>query len=282
MKRCFAIIILLCIFFMAGCADKKPAIIITSNMLTYDNDEKSFSALRGRYEAVKDVIKTEVNTLEYAQNRKIVFENPDDYFLNEDYILSTFDPFNIDGFTLTEHFSESLDQSMAETYYSDFAAGKTIQYTAEDDTYCLKIVSEGLNDVYTVEYSKSSDSFTYRHTAVTSSGEAVSGFLDFCRLSENVYAIQSAVNRCYIQFDSEGHIDYFRFSEIKDGENSVEDSIFDTASVIGKNWVTNNKSATYSGIIEFKDKVLVHSDSSTGTLKEITINEEDYASEFYI
>ncbi len=282
MKKVSAIIVLLCILFTAGCSGNKPAVIVTSNMFVYEDTGKSFLSARGRYEAVVNVIRNEVTVLENAHNEKIIVENPDDYFLNNEYILSSFDPFNIDNFALSEFFDEKTDQSLAQTFYSNYAAGRDIQYSSSDKEYNLKFISDGMNEIYSVICSDNFDSFRFEHLTVSSDGENCEDFLDFVRISDNTYAIQSSLNRCYIQFDSEGHIDYFRFSQIKDGINDIGNSIFKSSAVIGKSWVTNNKTVTYSSIIEFKDRILTHQDSSTGTLKEISVNEDDFASGFII
>ena len=71
-------------------------------------------------------------------------------------------------------------------------------------------------------------------------------------------------------------------SDFPKSKTEPEDSIFKSSSVIGKNWVTNNKNVAYSSIIEFKDRILTHQDSSTGTLSEIVIDEKDYASGFLV
>lgn len=282
MKKAIGLLLIVCIFLMAGCAKKEPAIVITKNMLAYDNDSKTFLAAKGRFEAIVEVIKTEVTLLENSHNEDVMLEFPDNYFLNEDYILNSFDPFNIADFDLTENFDEKTDESSAAVYYENKANGREVQYFFEDRTYTLKFFGEAVNDIYTVKCSKDYKSFSFMHMSVSSEGEKCEDFLDFIVLPGNAYAIQSAENRCYITFDNEGHIEYFRVSSLKDGFNTPDDTIFDSSVTPGKNWVTKNKGGSYNSIVEFDDGILTIQDSSTGTVKETIINEADYASVFLI
>ncbi len=280
MKKAIGLLLIVCIFLMAGCTKKEPAIVITKNMLAYDNDAKTFLAAKGRFEAVVDVIKTEVTLLENSHNEKLMIEYPDNYFLNEEYILNSFDPFNVADFDLTENFDEKTDESSAAVYYENKANGREVQYSFEDRTYTLKFYEETVNDIYTVVCSKDYRSFTFRHNVVSSEGELCDDFLDFISLPGNTYAIQSAENRCYVTFDNEGHIEYFRVSSLKNGFNTPEDTIFESSVTPGKNWVTKNKEGSYNSIVEFDDGILTIQDSSTGTVKEMIIKEADYASVF--
>ena len=280
MKKAIGLLLIACIFLMTGCAKKEPAIVITTNMLAYNNDAKTFLATKGRFEAVVDVIKTEVTLLENSHNEQLMIEYPDNYFLNEEYILNSFDPFNVADFSLTEYFDERTDESSAAVYYENKAGGRDVQYSFEDDTYTLKFYGNAVNDVYTVNCSKDFKSFSFRHMVISSEGEICDDFLDFIEMPGNTYAIQSSENRCYVTFDSEGHIEYFRVSSLKDGFNTPDDTIFDSSVTPGKNWVTKNKGGSYNSIVEFDDGILTIQDSSTGTVKETVINEEDYASVF--
>ncbi len=280
MKKALVVLLVFSTALLAACSGKQENIIITKNMLVYENDKSGFQSVRGEFEAVTSVIRTEVTLLEESYNEKLTYENPDTYFLDDEYILSTFAPFTVDGFELTESFTEAMDSSSAAAVFEDYANGADVSFENDGSVMKLKFTGNESMEVYSVSCSSDCSSFIYEHDSVTSGGEECVDFLEFVKVSDNTYAIQSSVNRCYVSFDSQGHIEYFRISSLESGLNTPQESVYYALSSPGKNWVTKNKNASYNCIIEFKDGILYLKDSSTGNLKETQIKEEDYYSVF--
>lgn len=273
----FAIMILVA---FAGCGKKTPEPARTKNTLVLTDESKTLLGARARFNDVISVVKEEVRILEDSHNENIRLAEPDNYFLNENYILSSFDPFNIADLSLTDYFDDSLDEASAALYYEIPAAGRNVVFERDGSEFILKFSGEDNTDTYTADYDKKSDSFIFTHSRISDAGEELIDFLEFLPLAGNSYAVQSMMNRCYVSFDSDNRLDYFRFSSIGEGGNSPENGLFGSAAIITPNWVTKGTHDTYDSIVELENGVLTHTDSSSGTLREYNIREADYESAF--
>ncbi len=251
-------------------------------MLEFSNNEKSYLGIRARYQDIIGVIKTEVTTLKQCHNDDIKHNFPDDYFLNDDYFLASFDPFNTASLSYTDNFNDIINEDNASQYYELEAADRDTIFSKADSSYILKFSSEESSDIYSVNYDVSTDSFNYNHTIDTPQGESTEEFVEFVNISTNTYAIQSLKERCYISFDESGHIIEFYYSKLKNN-NTYKLSLYESgySSVSPEKWVCKSSNDNYISIIKFNDGVLTHIDFSSGEEKQITINESDYAVAFY-
>ncbi len=275
-----ALLILLC-----SCSKQEEEKIYTPDMLYITNTEKTFIGCRERFLDVVQAMKAKVSILEEGHNKTIQVNNPSEYFLESNYILSAFDPFPLGSFDLpiVGGFTADMDAQSAQTYYDSPTRRSDISFKSDGETsFILKFISEETTDEYSAEYNKKTDSFRYIYSTENNGTEEIVEFLEFVKINENSYAVQSKTTRCYIEFDSENKIVSFCCGELRNGEFTVEDGIFSQTPVtIGKNWVLSEGKSQYSNIHTFEDGTLTHEDCSSGPWKSIKINEKDYESAFY-
>jgi hypothetical protein len=282
MKKFSALFLIFTLLLLCSCTKKQEDIVITSNMLEFSNNEKTYLGIRARYDDIINVIKTEVTALEQCHNDEIRYSSPDDYFLNDEYFLASFDPFDLSSLSYTDNFNDIISEENASQYYELEAADRDTVFSKTDSSYILKFSSEELSDIYSVNYDVSSDSFNYSHIIDTPQGESTEEFVEFVNVSANTYAIQSLKERCYISFDESGHIIEFYYSELKDN-NTYKLSLYENgySSLSPEKWVCKGSNDNYISIVNFSDGVLTHYDFSSGEEKKISINESDYAVAFY-
>lgn len=251
-------------------------------MLTITNEEKTFQGCKSRYESVVSAMKSKITVLESAHNDVIRSGNKDEYFLDENYILTTFEPFSLGTLSITESFTPDMTNEKAQDYFKLQSDGMDIDFKSKNGLTELTFVSESLVKTYTAEYDKKSDSLKYSYTVESGDEETVEEFLEFKQIKKNVYIIQSRYERCYIEFDKNGEIIYFCFGKLNEGEFSAEESIFnETENEPDRFWVLSRGKTSYSGIHTFENEILTHEDQSSGPWKTIKINAVDYESAFY-
>lgn len=259
--------------------------IYTPDMLNISNTAETFIGCRERFLDVIQAMKSKVSILEDGHNKTIQVNNPSEYFLENNYILTAFDPFPLGSFDLpiVGGFTADMDKETAQTYYDSPTRHSDISFESDGATsFLLKFITEETTDEYSAEYNKKTDSFRYIYSTESNGSEDIVEFLEFVKLSANSYAIQSKTTRCFIEFDSENRIVSFCCGELRNGEFTVEDSIFsETPVAMGKNWVLSEGKSQYSNIHTFEDGILTHEDCSSGPWKSIKINEKDYESAFY-
>lgn len=268
--------------FMCSCKKEETNKYKTADMLNITNEEKTFLGCKSRFDAVISAMSAKITTLENAHNAVIKAENKEEYFLDENYILTSFEPFVLSTISITEGFTADMTNEKAQDYYKLQSEGLDISFKGENETYELMFVSESLVKTYTAEYNKKSDSLRYFYTVESGEAEAVEEFLEFMQIKDGVYVIQSKTYRCYIEFSKNGEIDYFCCGKLNEGEFTVDESIFTSSDeVFDGFWVLSKGKPSYSNIHTFENNILTHEDCSSGPWKTIKINAEDYASAFY-
>ena len=274
------LLILLC-----SCSKQDEEKIVTPDMLSITNTEETFIGCRERFLDVIDAMKAKVSILESGHNKTIEVNNPSEYFLENDYILTAFEPFPLGTFDLPiiGGFTKDMNEETAQTYYDSPTRHSDISYESDGETrFLLKFISEENTDEYSAEYNKKADSFRYTCSTEKNGTEEIVEFLEFVKIGERAYAVQSKTTRCYIEFNEENKIVSFCCGELRNGEFTIEDSIFpSTKETVGRNWVLSMGKSQFSNIHTFEEGVLTHEDCSSGPWKSIKINEKDFESAFY-
>ncbi len=273
------------VFILCSCSKQEDEKIYTPDMLHITNTEESFIGCRERFLDVIGAMEAIVSILETGHNKTIEVNNPSEYFLETDYILTAFSPFPLGTFDLpiVGGFTKHMNEEEAQKYYDNPTRHADISYESDGETsFVLRFISEEFTEEYSAEYNKKNDSFRYVFTTENSGAEETVEFIEFVKCGENSYAVQSKTTRCYIEFDSEDKIVFFCCGELRNGEFSTENSIFPIPSAtLGKSWVLSEGKSQFSNIHTFENGVLTHEDCSSGPWKSIKINEKDYESAFY-
>ena len=250
-------------------------------MLSITNEEKSFLGCKSRYEAVVSAMKSKITVLENAHNTVIMSGNKENYFLDENYILTSFEPFALSTFPITEYFTPDMTNEKAQDTFKLQSDGMDIDFKNGNDMSELTFVSEPVVKTYTAEYDKRTDSLRYSYSVESNGEETTEEFIEFIQIEKNIYVIQSRYERCYIEFDKNGEIIYFCCGKLNEGEFSADESIFESEEDIDGFWVVARGKTAYTNIHTFENEILTHEDQSGGPWKTIKINAVDYESAFY-
>jgi len=281
MKKTVSVLLAVLLLLLCSCGKKEKNIIRTADMLSITNEEKSFLGCKSRYESVVSALKAKITVLENAHNTVIMSGNKEEYFLDEDYILTAFEPFALNTFAITESFTPDMTNEKAQDTFGLQSEGMDIDYKSEDNVTELMFVSESLVETYTAEYDKKSDSLKYSYTVERGGEETTEEFIEFSQVEKNIYVIQTRYERCYIEFDKDGKILYLCCGKLNEGEFSSDESIFKTEDKPDRFWVLSRGKASYTNIHTFENEILTHEDRSGGPWKTIKINAVDYESAFY-
>lgn len=285
MKKYLSLILsLIFLFLFTACGEPEEEIAYRPNMLKFSTEDKDYQGVVARFRDVIKVLSVEVNTLEESQNDTLRYKYPDDYFLNDEYILLSFNPFENNGLSITDRFNDKLDLDTAKINYSIDAGDRNIIFNQSENSYTLKFSDENATDIYTSDYNSDENYFSFKHTVDTPSGSDLTEFTEFYEISANTFVMQSKLERCYASFDDIGNITSFYYSSLNpDAPNNSPSLYVNSLEGSGaKSWVFEEPKENYFILIEFKNKVLTHSDNSSGELKTFKINEKDYESAFYI
>ena len=278
-------LLIISVFILCSCSKNEEQKIYTPDMLRITNTEETFIGCRERFLDVFGAAKEKVRILEEGHNKTVEVGNPSEYFLENDYILTAFEPFPLGTFDLPIvcGFTKHMNEEEARKYYDTPTRNCDISYESDGESdFLLRFITEEMTEEYSAEYDQKTDSFRYVFTTENNGTEEVVEFIEFVRTAENSYAAQSKTTRFYIEFDQEGKIILFCCGELRNGEFMLEESIFNvTDTVPDKNWVLMKGKSNYLNIHTFEDGILTHEDCSSGPWKSIKINEKDYESAFY-
>lgn len=282
MKKYLSFLIAMLLVFLCSCSGEEANTPKTADMLSITNEEKTYLGCKSRFDAVISAMSAKISTLENAHNAVIKSENKDEYFLDENYILTSFEPFVFSSISITEGFTDDMTNEKAQDFYKLQSEGLDISFNSDGETYELMFVSESLIKTYTAEYNQKSDSLRYIYSVESGGNETVEEFLEFIRADEGVYIIQSKTDRCYIEFGKTGEIISFCFGKLNSGEFTLDETIYpESEEEFDSFWVLSKGKPSYSSIHTFENSILTHEDRSSGPWKTIKINAEDYASAFY-
>lgn len=283
-RKCLSLLTVLLIF-LCSCSGKDDGKVITPDMLSITNTEETFIGCRERFLDVTRAMGAKVSILETGHNKTIQVNNPSEYFLEDHYILTAFNPFPLGTFDLpiVGGFTEEMDKEAAQKFYDTPTRHSDISFESDgESSFLLKFISEEATEEYSAEFDKKTDSFRYIFSTEKSGTEEVVEFLEFIKTGKNSYVAQSKTTRCFIEFDDENRIASFCCGELRRGEFTLDDSVFPVPSeTIDKNWVLAEGKSQYMNIHTFEDGILTHEDCSSGPWKSIKINEKDYESAFY-
>ena len=282
MKRCLSLIAVILIL-LCSCSKNEPEVNKTADMLTITNTEKTFAGCRERMADVLRAVKAKVDVLEAEHNRAIKIENPDEYFLDTDYIHTAFDPFLLASEEIANSFTAEMTDEAAISFYSNFSNGAQTIYESDGESYfTVKFVSENMTREYSAEYDKKNDSFIYTVTVETEEGVTVEEFLEFTKGKKGEYVIQSLSERFFVEFDKEDNIVTFCCGKLRNDSFSVDESVYPSPEkTIDEHWVLSKGKSQFLSIHSFEDGVLTHEDCSSGPWKSISIIARDYESAFY-
>ncbi len=282
MKRLTAILLSLMLVFLCACSDKNDGRVKTADMLNITNTEKTFLGCLSRFEAVVAAMSAKVTILENAHNAVIESGNKTEYFLDDNYILTSFEPFVLNTLSIVQGFTADMTNEAAQDYYKLQSEGMDITFTSEGENYELIFVSESTIRTYTAEYNAKNDSMRYVYTVENSGEETVEEFLEFSKTESGTYVIQSRSGRCYIKFNRDDEIENFCCGELYEGEFTLDESVYPQPDEsIDEFWVTERGKPVFNGIHTFEDNLLTHEDRSSGPWKTVRIDAENYASAFY-
>ncbi len=282
MKKIISLLAVLALL-LCSCSNDEPQKIRTNDMLTITNTEETFQGCRERLANVLSAMKAKVIVLENEHNRELRIENPSEYFLESDYILTAFEPFIMSSFEIADGFHSEMTDESAQTFFELQSRGADIIYDSDgQSSFVLKFVSEEMTEEYSVEYNKKQDSFRYVKMTETDGTESIDEFLEFSRTENGAYVIQSMTERCYIEFDKEDEIVYFCCGELREDIFSSENSIYPAPEKnVDKHWVLSDGKARFINIHTFEDGILTHEDCSSGPWKSVKIDAKGYESAFY-
>lgn len=286
MKKIISALLAAVFLLLAGCGSDKneptaPATTSapkSADMLNITSKSRNYSDCVKRYYAVLDAVKNKTQILENEHNKLIEAENPEKFFLNENYIMTAFDPFVLADFHLTENFNPSLTEEDVIGAFSFKGNGANVIFENDGkNTYRVSLVDEFSLREYSVKYSDN-DSFRYVSTTESDESSVTNEMLEFGS-SANTYFVQSKASRLFVQFDNEGNIVYFCCSSLKNGSYSDSESIYPEAEPT-KEWVTERSKDDYMSIHTYENGVLTHEDSSSGPWKTLTIYESEFQNAF--
>lgn len=283
MKKIFLLLAVIVLVFSSCTRNGDVERIKTADMLDITNTDLTFQGCVSRYDAVLSAMKAKVSILENAHNMTVKSEFENEYFLEKDYILTSFEPFLISTFNAARSFDSGFTAESAKKLFELEANGMEITFDTDDSSYfTLRMTSEEMFKEYAVEYNRKLDGFRFVFNTEDSSGTSQSEFLEFIKEQDGVYLIQSTNGRCVIKFNDEDEIVYFCCGELNGGTFSLDESIYDAESRNPTEfWVLARGKMNYINIHTYSDGVLTHEDCSSGPWKSIKIKEDDYKSAFY-
>ncbi len=282
MKKLFILLTVFCMVFFCSCEKSEPEIVKTADMLNITNEDADYLGCLERYNSVISAVVNKTSVLENAHNDKIKIESDSEYFFEDEYIPTSFEPFELDAVSVTNHFTPSMDLKQAEEIYKNISRGMTVEYSSDGTDYSLRFVSEELVEEYSAEYDEEFDSFRYIFSIEDTEETRTEEFLEFIKLENGAYAIQSQKSRCYVDFDEKGEIEFFACSTLRADEYSLDESIFPQKETLTSNWVTEKGKNSFESIHTYENGILTHSECSSGPWKTVSITAADFSSAFYM
>lgn len=283
MKKFFVLLFAVVLIFSSCSGNGDVPKIKTADMLDITNTDLDFQGCKSRLDSVLSAMKSKVTVLENAHNNAVRTNAEGEYFLEKDYVLTSFEPFILSEFEITDKFNSGLNSENAKSIFEQEAGGmEAVLDTDGKSFFLLQMISEVTVKDYSVEYNEKSDSFRYVYTVEDSEGKSTPEFLEFIKEKDGVYLIQSKTTRCVIEFNGEDKIVRFCCGELRNGEFTAEESIFESESRdVSENWVLARGKSQYSNIHTYSNGVLTHEDCSSGPWKSVKISEANFASAFY-
>lgn len=281
MRKTVSVLLALMLLFLCACSDKGDNRIITADMLNITNTDKDFQGCLSRFEAVLSAMSAKISILEEAHNAVKRAENKNEYFLDDNYILTSFEPFIIETLSITEGFTANMTNQTAQDYYKLQSEGMDITFNSDSRNYELTFVSESMVKSYTAEYNEKTDSLRYTYVVENGDEETVEEFFEFSKSESGAYIIQSRYSRCYIEFNKDNEIVYFCCGTLYDGEFTLDESVYsEQKKELDGYWVISRGKSSYLSIHTFENNELIHEDRSSGPWKTVRINGENFASAF--
>lgn len=284
MKKTVALILsVIIVFALCSCSGKDTQPVHkTADMLDITNTDSDFQGCKSRFYSVLSAMKSKVTVLENAHNGTVKANAEGEYFLENDYISTAFEPFLMQWFYIADEFDSDFSRETAISVFEREKNGAEVVYESDGESvFLLSFISDLTVEEYSVEYDSKGDGFRYIYSVEDSDESSVCEFLEFIKTDDTEYLIQSNTTRCRVRFDDEGNIIEFCCGELKSDEFLIEESLFGNDEQVNENWVLDKGKMNYSNIHTFADGILTHEDCSSGPWKSIKIAQSDYASAFY-
>lgn len=291
MKKTVAILLSAVLILLCSCgnnngnsanSETEPPVSKSADMLNITNHGNTFLDCVSRYNSVVTAIKNKVQILENEHNNSIKAADSEKFFLNENYILTYFDPFLLNSFFLTENFEENLTEEKAKEVFAAHSNGADIRYDKKaDGSRTLSFISEDSTKKIRVDFTKDQNAFRYAASSDVNGTETTEEILEFISIDKNKYFIQSNNTRLYAEFDDEGNIVYFCCTTLRYSVYTDADTIYNNIRFkADKTWANQLEKDAYLNIHTYENGILTHEECSSGPWKTVSIKESDYASAF--
>ena len=277
-----SILVAVFILSLASCSKETPQ-ASGKDALHISSNEKTLFGAAARLCDVVDAVCNKAGILLNAHNNEIKIAHPDDYFLNENYILSGFSPFDTDTLDIMLLFETTGTNEQAQDVFKPYAGSMNIFYEPSKDEYKLTFSSENSVLTYSAQYNKKNDSFIYSLTEFDGTKEKIVSFIEFVPYFDNAYFLQSESSRLYVKFEEDGSIIKFFCSTLKEGnKNSIKKALYPHSTVASAyNFVVSEKQSKYETLVSFEDEIMEYTDNSSVSSKTIVMEASKYASAFY-
>lgn len=247
-------------------------------MLFISDYGKDYCSCATRYNEVSTAFTEQISLFVEKNNGTIEMNSPDKYFLDENYILTSFTPFANPTFSFTSQFGKNLtEEDVLRMAYTNEWPGQISYKSTGKTSYLLRSEGESTFEL-DCRYNKKTDTLSYRRTEIKDDeeGDTVSEFLEFTCVGNNVYFISTLTEHCRVSFDDDGYIRDFSYSCLKDGTyDPDEDSFFNDSKVVTvayeNGWVAGADKSPYLCYYLYDGETFTYNDSSRGEWQKITV-----------
>lgn len=280
MKKLISIALLLTLTVsLCSCSrEPAPAAPEIEGVLCITDFGKDYGSAATRAREVITAFTQQVALFVERNNGTIELNEPEKYFLDSSYILTTFAPFVSEGFDFSREFVKDASPGQLEQQAVSLGMGESVLFEKTGKTsYCLTVEGEGGFELR-CDYNKKYDSLRYVRTDFDADEGAgkVTEFIEFAYVKGSGYFICSNKERCHISFDEQGTVTEFSYSCLSQGSYDSEEGSFypDTSDLPGQfdsGWVAKGDKSAYLCIYTYDGEVFTYNDSSRGEWKTVTV-----------
>lgn len=280
MKKLIIIAVLLALLTcLCSCShEPAPAAPEIEGVLCITDFGKDYGSAATRARQVITAFTQQVALFVERNNGKIELSEPEKYFLDSNYILTTFAPFASEGFDFSRKFVKEASPQELEQQAASLGFCESSVFERTDKT-SYSLLAQGDNSFeLKCEYSKKHDSLRYVRTDfddADGTGE-VTEFIEFAYIKGSGYFICSDTERCHICFDEQGTVTEFSYSCLSQGSYDGESDGFypdssDLPEQFDVGWVAQGDKSAYLCIYTYDGEVFTYNDCSQGEWKTVTV-----------